>query len=202
MQIDQINDFLGDLDLFLMDWILKGKVPFGSKILDAGSGVGRNLSYFLNGNFEVHAIDRNHKEIELLNFVAQKSFNRKPGKEADLLHIPFEDQQFDFIICSRVLHFADDEKAFRKMTSELFRVLKPSGCLYVSMASSLSERVPLEMASENKMLFPDGKARFLLTEELLDAFEVNWENQMVPRTVIHGQEHEETTLILRPRRKL
>ena len=42
--------------MFLMDWILKGKVPFGAKILDAGSGVGRNLSYFLNGDVDVNNV--------------------------------------------------------------------------------------------------------------------------------------------------
>lgn len=50
-----------------------------------------------------------------------------PGKadvQADITNLPFEDNEFDAIMCSHVLeHVRDDRKAMR----ELFRVLKPGG---------------------------------------------------------------------------
>jgi SAM-dependent methyltransferase len=42
----------------------------------------------------------------------------------DLLHLPFENDSFDFFICSHILeHVQDDRKAIR----ELFRITKPQG---------------------------------------------------------------------------
>jgi len=44
--------------------------------------------------------------------------------EMDILDIKYDDNFFDFILCSHVLeHILDDRKAL----SELFRVLKPGG---------------------------------------------------------------------------
>ena len=43
----------------------------------------------------------------------------------DLLNLPFENDDFDFFICSHILeHVQDDRQAIR----ELFRITKPNGC--------------------------------------------------------------------------
>jgi len=44
---------------------------------------------------------------------------------ADLMNLPFEDNRYDFFLCSHVLeHVESDDRAIE----ELFRVLKPGGC--------------------------------------------------------------------------
>ena len=79
------------------------------KILDAGCGEGRNLIYFLNQGYDVFGVDKNPDAIRILQFVA-KSINPKIDKKkfitADLVEIPFPDNNFEMIISSAVLHFS------------------------------------------------------------------------------------------------
>lgn len=200
VDIDNINEFFGDLDLFLLDWILKGNLAKGDKILDAGSGVGRNLTYFLHENYDVQAIDKNKKDVDLLNFIAKGSYGRAFAREGDLEKVDFSDDEFDFILCSRVLHFAEDEQSFEHMLNELMRVLKPSGVLYLSMASNIGQGLGGKKLDNGKIMFPDGAVRFVLTRTLLRKLEMHWSHKTDPRTVIFGNKHEETTLILKPNR--
>jgi ubiquinone/menaquinone biosynthesis C-methylase UbiE len=51
--------------------------------------------------------------------------------KADICDLPFEDNQYDVILCNHVLeHIPDDTKAMQ----ELYRVLKPGGILQTSRA--------------------------------------------------------------------
>ncbi len=55
--------------------------------------------------------------------------------KADLLDLPFEDNNFDMVFCNHVLeHIEDDTKAM----SELFRVLKPGGMGIFQIPQDLS----------------------------------------------------------------
>ena len=48
---------LGQIDIYLFDQIVKGRIAEGDTILDAGCGHGRNLVYFLRSGFNVLAAD-------------------------------------------------------------------------------------------------------------------------------------------------
>lgn len=54
----ELADIFGDIDIYLFDQLLKGRVTPGMRILDAGCGAGRNLQYLLRCGFEVFGIDR------------------------------------------------------------------------------------------------------------------------------------------------
>lgn len=198
MYIDEVNDFFGDLDLYLLDWILKGKVQNRGRILDAGAGTGRNLTYFLNDKWKVNAIDKSSSDIDLLNFTTNQLGYGDIGETGDLHELRFEDDYFDFIICSRVLHFAASELSFFKMLDELYRVLKKRGQLYLSMASEMSSSIATSQSPVGKTCFPGGKGRFVLNQHLLSEIDKKWQQETDPRTVIIGKESEETTLIMRP----
>ena len=42
-----LRQHFGDVDVYLFDQLLRGRVPDGATVLDAGCGGGRNLVYFL-----------------------------------------------------------------------------------------------------------------------------------------------------------
>src|SRR3954470_1876972 len=47
----------GGIDIYLFDQLLRGRIPIGSTILDAGCGAGRNLVYFLRAGYRVLGAD-------------------------------------------------------------------------------------------------------------------------------------------------
>jgi tellurite methyltransferase len=170
MQYRELNRLLGNLDIYLLDAILKGHFEPEMKILDAGCGEGRNLFYFIRNGFSVSGIDHNASAIQMLQFSARSlnpAFSPTEFKVGKLEELPWQDQAFDAIICSAVLHFAENEKHFFTMADELIRVLKPGGSLFIRMASDLAFDVKPEKADEFRYHLPDGSIRFLLTRNLL-----------------------------------
>ena len=47
----------GQIDIYLFDQILRGRILPGMTILDAGCGFGRNLVYFLNEGYNILGVD-------------------------------------------------------------------------------------------------------------------------------------------------
>ena len=47
MSVPAIQEQFGQIDIYLFDQLLKGRISPGMRILDAGCGSGRNLVYFL-----------------------------------------------------------------------------------------------------------------------------------------------------------
>ena len=43
----------GRIDIYLFDQLLRGRVPPGARVLEAGCGGGRNLQYLLQAGYEV-----------------------------------------------------------------------------------------------------------------------------------------------------
>ena len=163
-----IAGLLGNTDIYLIDQIMKNRYLKGNKILDAGCGGGRNMHWFLNNDIKMFGIDSSESAIIIL----KSKYPNLPEENlqiAKLEKIPFADGFFDHVICSAVLHFAKDVDHFQLMLSELVRVLKIGGSLFIRMTSILGIEEKVKFLSDGNYKIPDGSMRFLLTRELLAA---------------------------------
>jgi len=52
-----LRDWFGNIDIYVFDQILRGRIAPGMRILDAGCGAGRNLVYFLRSGYDVFGVD-------------------------------------------------------------------------------------------------------------------------------------------------
>jgi SAM-dependent methyltransferase len=53
----ELGAFVGDIDIYLFDQLLRGRFDMRRRVLDAGCGAGRNLVYLLGRGFDAFAID-------------------------------------------------------------------------------------------------------------------------------------------------
>lgn len=166
----ELQPFFGSIDIYLFDQLLKGRFQPGMRILDAGSGGGRNLPYFLRHGFDVFAVDETPGAVEeVRRLAAELAPQLPPGnfRVEALEALSFPDADFDAVIASAVLHFADNEAHFRAMVSELWRVLKPGGLFFARLASSLGIEDRVRPLGSGRYHLPDGSDRFLANEALL-----------------------------------
>jgi len=157
---------LGNTDIYLLDQIMKDRYKASDTILDAGCGEGRNFHWFLLNNISIYGIDSDAASIAEL----KSRYPQLPGNtfhDAPVEQMPFEDNYFNHIICSAVLHFAKDTDHFNDMISELVRVLKPKGSLFIRMTSDIGIEQSVELIADGVYRIPDSSKRFLLTRVLL-----------------------------------
>jgi tellurite methyltransferase len=145
---------------------MKDRYHAGDKILDAGCGNGRNLFWFIKNDLEIYGIDKDSSSIDYLK-TSFPHFNDKRFQIAKIAAIPFENNFFDHIISSAVLHFAESYSEFKDMIKEMVRVLKPSGSLFIRMTSDIGIENKIRSIDNGVYLIPDGSTRFLLTPTLL-----------------------------------
>lgn len=163
-----INQSVGNMDLYLLDQVLKGRFSAVKNVLDAGCGEGRNLMYFLQQGLEVHGIDQNAEAIRMLSFVAgtiQPGSPKDRWKVGNVAALPYKDDQFDLVISSAVLHFAASTEQFWQMLQEQVRVLAPGGYCFIRMASLVGLDLTAAAQGGGSYLLPDGSTRFLLTRQ-------------------------------------
>lgn len=199
---ENINNEFGDIDLELLDLILKGHFKERRKILDVGCGEGRNLIYFMQRDFDISAIDADKSSVELVKYIA-KNFNKNPeqivqGRIEEANYLP---SSMDAIICTRVLHFSESESHFLKSWNSMRSILKPGGLLYFSTDSMIRFEDKVSNLSEDKWQFSDGSVRFLLSDRLLKKMNIGEQYDfLVPMKTIHyGDKHSQTILSLKKR---
>ena len=136
MHYTEINQGIGNPDLYLLDQILKGRFEGKKRVLDAGCGEGRNMTYFIKNGCDVYGIDNNPLAIRMLHMM-YKSIPKQNFMVGDIGSLPWKYGFFDVVICSAVLHFARDQETFDKMMTEMSRVLAPGGLMFIRMATSV-----------------------------------------------------------------
>ncbi len=162
-----MKDLVGNIDIYLLDQILKDRYQPTDRILDAGCGGGRNLFYFLKQGYEVHGIDPNEEQLLNLKTWCQAAFPNYPLERFQLGRIeqmPYEEASFDGVICNAVLHFAENKAQFEAMLQALWRVLTPQGHLFIRLASSIGIEDNLVPLGAGRFLLPDESIRYLVTE--------------------------------------
>jgi len=160
----------GNIDIYLFDQLLKGTYDNCQRILDAGCGGGRNLVYFLQNGFDVYAVDPNREAVQAVKELAKKLSSEIPESNfqtASVENLPFDDNYFDLVISSAVLHFANSEAHFENMLQSMCRVLKPGGYLFARLASDIGLEALVLPTGQGRYLLPDGSERFLVNEQML-----------------------------------
>ncbi len=172
MSPQQLNHLLGNIDLYLLDQVLKGRFAPGMRILDVGCGEGRNLVYFIRQGMDVWGIDHDKSALQLLRMYGKSlhpDFDPEKIIEDDASDISLPPASFDGIISSAVLHFAESKVHLEQMFAELARLLKPGGILFVrtAMLNGMEEEaIPLK--KPGRYLLPDGSERCLLSNLWLE----------------------------------
>jgi SAM-dependent methyltransferase len=163
----------GEIDIYLFDQLLRGHFDRRRRVLDAGCGEGRNLVYFLKHGFTCFGIDRVPASVEHVKGLAA---SLAPNLSADnfqvgeLTHLPWADAVMDVVICSAVLHFANDEAHFGEMVRDVWRVVAPDGVLFARLASSIGLEHVIGPVAGRQVRLPDGSDRFVVDEAMLLAW--------------------------------
>jgi SAM-dependent methyltransferase len=165
-----LQEQFGQIDIYLFDQLIKGRIAPGMRVLDAGCGFGRNLIYFLREGYEVFGADTNPQAIEGIRNLAAYLL---PTLPADHFHSePLEQMTFpaefaDVVLISAVLHFAKDDAHFQAMLRGAWRMLKPGGLFFCRLASSIGMEQQVKPLAGRRCLLPDGSERYLVDEPLL-----------------------------------
>ncbi len=132
------------------------------KILDIGSGNGRDSLYFAGKGLNVTAVDISESAISML-----KKENKKNIKCfcRDVGNIEFPDNSFDVVYGHLILHYFTD-KELKIIMSKIYRMLKSSGYLFVKCKSTKDPLFGKGEKIEENTYF-DGHLRHFFTEEYM-----------------------------------
>ena len=197
-----LSEQLGPIDIYLLDQIMKGRFEPGTSLLDAGCGGGRNLVYFLRNGYQVFGVDEHPEAVsEVRRLAGQLAPGLAPSnfQVSDLAAIPFQDESFDAVVCSAVLHFARDEAHFDRMLDEMWRVLRPGGLFFARLASTIGLEGRVTLIQGRRYHLPDGTERFLVDEAMLTQtagrFAASWAEPL--KTTLVQNQRSMTTWVLR-----
>ena len=160
----------GQIDIYLFDQLLRGRLQPGMRVLDAGCGSGRNLVYLLRSGYDVFGADSDVDAIEAVRVLAATLAPQLPGanfRAETVEEMSFPDGFADVVLSSAVLHFARDDRHFEAMVTEMWRVLKPGGLLFCRLASAIGMETRVRQTVGRRFLLPDGSERYLVDEALL-----------------------------------
>lgn len=173
MSVDLARTF-GQIDIYLFDQLLRGRIRPGLRVLDAGCGGGRNLVFLLQEGYDVSACDEDARamaEVRALTARLAPSLPPEQFRTEPVEAMSFPASSFDVVISSAVLHFARDETQFEAMVRAIWRVLRPGGLLFARLASSIGIERQVEPRGGRRFGLPDGSERFLVDAAMLAAAE-------------------------------
>jgi len=165
-----IQETFGNIDIYLFDQLAKGTYDNCKTVLDAGCGTGRNLLYFLKSGVNVFGVDQNPEAIAQLRNLASAFPHINPEENfqvAPVEKMPFENESFDLVISSAVLHFAENQEHFDAMLSSMWSALKPGGYFFCRLASEIGIETSVRFIGNGRYILPDGSERFLVNQEML-----------------------------------
>lgn len=160
-------ELFGQIDIYLFDQLLKGRITPDMRVLDAGCGSGRNIVYLLRMGCDVCAVDESGEAVADTLAIARSirpDINSENFRVATIAALPFDDGAFDVVLAIAVLHFAHDRAHLDRMVGELWRVLKPGGLLFARLASSIGIEDYVTPLGDRRYRLPDGSERYLVDE--------------------------------------
>ncbi|MDW3196962.1 MAG: class I SAM-dependent methyltransferase [Cytophagales bacterium] len=197
--MEHINNFFGDMDLFLLDLLLKGRIEAG-KILDIGFGTGRNLIHFLQRpEFEVHGIESDQSCVSLMQMMVASFENQHPDRflPRSTTQLPYPEKFFETVICARVFHFLNDQEKWTAWEA-ISKVLVPGGVLYLTSNSLVNFETRSVATKDGKHTFPDETTGYFLSSTQLDRMvkDPKFEQIEPVRHIQYDNRHAETILVL------
>ncbi|MBE0697251.1 MAG: class I SAM-dependent methyltransferase [Anaerolineaceae bacterium] len=135
-------------------------LPAGGIVLDAGGGTGRVAQYFRARAAQILVAD---ESLQMLREAQKKDGLQPVVSYAE--DLPFQDGSFDCVIMVDALHHVADQ---RKTTDELWRILKPGGCLIIEEPNIHLTRVKFIALAEKLMLM---RSHFLTPQQIIALFQ-------------------------------
>jgi tellurite methyltransferase len=164
----------GQIDIYLFDQLLRGRIKPGMRILDAGCGGGRNLVYFFrNAEADGYQVFGNDKDPAAITSVQRLARTLAPTIPPDSFRVEtneansFPEGEADVVISSAVLHFARDDEHFEAMLQGSWKPLRPGGLFFCRLASSTGIEREITRVSGRRYFLPDGSERYLVDDALL-----------------------------------
>ena len=166
---------LASTDVYLIDQILKGRIAPEARVIDVGSGGGRNLPWFLRRGMDVTALDPNPEAFAALDErLAAMGLSLPADKRVELPveqaveqaveHTGLPARSFDLVISNAVLHFAGGHDHFRAMLDATWELVAPGGILFVRLTSSVGIEAFVKDLGGGRYWLPDESERYLVTE--------------------------------------
>lgn len=185
---------LGDIDIYLFDQLVRGRIGPQDTVLDAGCGFGRNLVAPLRLGCRVLAADQ---DADAIAEVRRLAADLAPALPADnfrveaIENLSFDDRSADFVISSAVLHFARDDAQFDAMVQSLWRCLRPGGLLFCRLATTIgADLVGATLIDGRRYRLGDGTTRYLADESQLMDYTTNLGGDLadpLKTTIVQGQ---------------
>ncbi len=170
LRLSQLHEQFGDIDIYLFDQLLRGRIDERATVLDAGCGAGRNLVFLARCGMRVYGVDSSADAIaDARNRLAEAAPDFDPARLSigNVDALSFEDEGFDVVISSAVLHFAQDDAQFIACVGEMWRVVAPGGMLFCRLASTIGIEDQVRAIEGRRHLLPDGSTRYLVDEGFL-----------------------------------
>ena len=118
-----------DVERFALGYWEFDRFP-GRKVLDIGCGPGWLTVQYARGGADVTAVDLTDRAVALANAHLAHCGLSANVQQANAERLPFDDNAFDVVVSSGVLHHTPDTQgAFR----EAYRVLKPGGVAKITL---------------------------------------------------------------------
>lgn len=136
------------------------------KILDFGSGSGRNLLELKSSKKrELYLLDFSKEMLKKAEQRAKKLKLKIKTFHYELEKTPFQDNFFDAAICTAALHCIPTKRKRKKSIKELYRILKPKAKAEIEVWNKNSKR--FEKAPKEKFIAwrDKGKRYYYLYEE-------------------------------------
>jgi len=120
-------------DFYLSDFLSLDYLPFRGKILEAGCGTGFTAHTISNVRRDVQilGIDFSEGSLEFaLNFSKQNNYKNIKFQRMDLNHIDLNENSFDLVHCSGVLHHIENP---RPIFTKLCNLVKKNGIVIIGL---------------------------------------------------------------------
>ena len=190
-----LQEQFGQIDIYLFDQILRGNLAPGMRVLDAGCGGGRNITYLLREGYTVFGVDLSAEAVTAVRQLAARLAPQLPPENFQVAAVeamPFPDGLADVVVCNSVLHFAQDEAHLEAMVRGLWRILRPGGILFCRLASTIgaTDGMAFEPVAGRRFRMSHGPEWLLVDEAMLMELTHRLGGELIDplkTTVVQGQ---------------